>query len=114
MTSLVKKLDDATLANKGIKMGSFLILLSDDDKQEEALTKLAEKQKIKKLVLCTDNSNGPPKWKIDKDADVTVVLYTKNTVVESFAFGKGKLDDKAIDKVVAGVEGIKPKDEKDK
>ena len=73
---------------------------------------LAEKEGIKKLVLCTDNPAGPPKWKIDKDAEVTVVLYTKSTVVECFAFGKGKLDDKAIDQVVAGVERIKPKDDK--
>lgn len=94
-------------------MGSFVVLMTDDDKMEESLKKLAEKEGLKKLVLTIDNPNGPPKWKISKDADVTVVLYVKNTVKETFAFEKGKLDDKSIDKVIAGLDGIKPETKKD-
>lgn len=112
---MVKKLDAAAVENKGCRMGSFVVLMTDDDKMEESLKKLAEKEGLKKLVLTIDNPNGPPKWKISKDADVTVVLYVKNTVKETFAFEKGKLDDKSIDKVIAGLDGIKPeKDEKKK
>lgn len=113
---MVKKLDAAAVANKDCKMGSFVVLMTDDDKMEESLKKLAEKEGIKKLVLAIDNPNGPPKWKIAKDADVTVILYAKQTVKESLAFEKGKLDDKAIDGVIAKLDSIKPekKDEKKK
>lgn len=113
MTSLVKKLDAAAVANKDIRMGGFVVLLTDDDKMEDALKKLAEKEGIKKVMLGIDSPAGPPKWKVEKDADVTVVLYAKNTVKESFAFAKGKLDDKAIDAVVAGIDSLKPEKKKD-
>lgn len=94
-------------------MGSFLVMMSDDDKMEDALKKLAEKEKIKKIVLCVDNPNGPPKWKISKDAEVTVILYTKQTVEKTLAFEKGKFDDKAIDSVIAALDNIKPDAKKD-
>jgi archaellum component FlaG (FlaF/FlaG flagellin family) len=110
---LVKKLDAAAVANKDCKMGSFVVLMTDDDKMEDALKKMAEKEGLKKVVLTIDNPTGPPKWKIEKDADVTVILYAKNTVKESMAFEKGKLDDKAIEKVIAGLDSIKP-EKKDK
>ncbi len=116
LTSLVKKLDDAVAKNSDCKMGSYVVVMTDDDKMEDALKTMADKEKIKKVVLTIDNPNGPPKWKIAKDADVTVLLYVKNTVKESIAIEKGKLDDKAIDGVLAKLDSIKPekKDEKKK
>jgi hypothetical protein len=45
---------------------------------------------------------------VSKDADVTVVLYTKRTVKANYAFAKGGLNDKAIDKIVADVSKIVP------
>lgn len=111
---MVKKLDAAAIENKGCKMGSFVVVMTDDDKSEDALKKMAEKEGIKKVVLTIDNPNGPPKWKIEKDADVTVLLYVKGTVKESLAFGKGKLDDKAIETVIAKLDSIKPEKKDDK
>lgn len=93
-------------------MGSFVVVMTDDDKAEETLKKMADKEGLKKVVLTIDNPNGPPKWKIEKDADVTVILYVKNTVKETLAFEKGKLDDKAIEKVIAKLDSIKPEKEK--
>lgn len=113
LTSLVKKLDEAVAKNSDCKMGSYVVVMTDDDKAEDALKKMAEKEKIKKVVLTVDNPNGPPKWKLAKEADVTVTLYVKNTVKESIAFEKGKLDDKAIDGVIAKLDGIKPEKKKD-
>lgn len=113
LTSLVKKLDDAAIANKSCKMGSYVVIMSDDDKLEDELKKLAEKEGLKKVVLTIDNPNGPPRWKIAKDADVTVLLYVKNTVKESIAFEKGKLDEKGVEKVIAALDSIKPDTKKD-
>jgi hypothetical protein len=110
---LVKKLDEEVAKNTGAKMGSFVVVLTDDDKSEDKLKDLAEKEKIKKVVLCTDNPSGPEKWKIAKEADVTVLLYVKSTVKKNFAFEKGKMTDKDITAIVDAVKEILP-EKKDK
>lgn len=109
MTSLVKKLDAAVAENKDAKMGSFVVVMTDDaDKMEKSLKELAEKEKLSKVVLTIESSAGPGDYDISKDADVTVVLYKKKTVVKNMAFGKGKFDSKAVDAVAAELKSILP------
>ena len=48
------------------------------------------------------------KYKVNKDADVTVVLYTQHMVKANHTFAKGELKDKDIDAVVADVVKIVP------
>lgn len=108
LTSLVKKIDAATAKNSSCNMGSFVVFLSDDEGMEGKLKAFAEKEGIKELVLSIDNPAGPKGYNISKDADVTVVLYTKRKVVENYAFKKGELDDAAVEKIVADVKKILP------
>jgi L-lactate utilization protein LutC len=108
LTSLVKKIDEATIQNADKRMGSFVVMLSDDDTLEGKLKELAEEKQLKKVVLTIDNPAGPDGFNISKDADVTVVLYVKKKVVKSLAYEKGQLDDKAIQEVVASVAEILP------
>src|SRR5437660_6647575 len=75
LTSLVKKIDAATVKNNEKSMGSFVVFCSDDEALEKNLKKLAEKEKLEKIALTIDNPAGPDKYKIAKDADITVVLY---------------------------------------
>lgn len=108
LTGLVKKIDDATVKNADKRMGSFVVLMSDDDKLEGKLKELAEKEKLKKVILTIDNPSGPDKYDIAKEAEVTVILYAKKKVVKNFAFEKGKLDDKAVGEIVGSVKDILP------
>ena len=108
LTSLVKKLDDVTVKNASAKMGSFVVFCSDDEGLENKLKDLAKKQNLKKIVLTIDNRAGPPGWEIAKDADVTVVLYTKKTVKANYAFKKGELKDKDVANIIADVKKILP------
>jgi hypothetical protein len=109
LTSLVKKLDQATADNSACRMGSFIVLLNDDDNLEKKLKDLADKEKIKKLVLTLEpNAAGPGSWKINKEADVTVVLYNKRKVAANYAFKKGELKDGDIEKIVGDVKKITP------
>ena len=116
LTSLVKKIDAATASNADFRMGSFVVFLNDDDGLEKQLKGLADKEKLKKIVLTIETDTaGPPKYEVAKEADVTVVLYTKGKVKANYAFKKGELKDKDIDKIVADVAKILPeKTEKDK
>ena len=74
------------------------------------MKELAAKEGLKKIVLSIDNPSGPKDYKVAKDADVTVVLYTRQQVKVNYAFKKGELKDKDIDKIVSEVSKILPKD----
>ena len=67
---------------------------------EDQLKEWAEKEGIKKTILALDNPAGPENMKVDKDADVTVVLYLKKTVKYNYAFKKGDVNKKAVDQIV--------------
>jgi L-lactate utilization protein LutC len=111
LTSLVKKIDEATAKTSDCRMGSFVVFCSDAEGLEKQLKELAEKQDLKKVVLSIDNPSGPPDYKVAKDADVTVVLYTKHSVKANHAFKKGELKVEHIEKVLKDVSKIVPKDE---
>jgi transketolase len=105
---LLKKLDETTIKNKDCSMYSFVVFLSDDDKMEGKLKEMAEKAKLKKLIVSLDNAQGPPKYKINKDADITVVLYTERTVKANYSFAKGKMTEKDLETIVKDVSKITP------
>lgn len=103
LASLVKKLDAETAKNASAKMGSFVVFCNDDEKLEDELKTWAEKQGIKKTILAIDNPAGPEKMKVEKDADVTVVLYSKRKVKYNYAYKKGELNSKAVDQIAADI-----------
>src|SRR5262249_28857456 len=106
LTKLIKTIDAETAKNSKAQMASFVVFLSNDEKLEGQLKDLAKKEGIKHTVLSIDNPTGPEKYKVAKEADVTVVLYTDHKVVANHTFRKGELNDKAIGKVVTNVPKI--------
>jgi hypothetical protein len=110
VTALIKKIDAATEENKENHMGSFVVFLNDSEDLGGKLKEMADKENIKNTVLAIDNPAGPAAYKVAKDADVTVVLYNKHKVKANFAFAKGELKDKDIDRILAGVPNIVAKD----
>ena len=108
MTSLVKKLDKATADNKSGRMGSFVVFLSNDEGLEQKLKGLAKKENLKNTVLTIDNASGPKGYDIAKDADVTVVLYTRRTVKVNHAYKKGEFTDKDVNQIVKELPKILP------
>ena len=108
LTSLVKKIDKLVLKNRKKQMKAFVILLTEDPDADEAkLKKLAEKHGIKFVPLTLfDGLAGPPNYRISKDAETTVMLWRDVKIKANFAFEKGKLDKKAIAKIVKDTEII--------
>src|SRR6516162_7990453 len=89
LTSLVKKIDAATGENKKARMGSFVVFCSDDEGLEKKLKALADKESIKNTIFAIDNPAGPKAYKVAKDAEVTVILYDRQTVRSNHAYRKG-------------------------
>ncbi len=115
LTSLVKKIDAATASNSSCKMGSFVVFLGDEDDLKKQIKDLAEKEKIKNTILTLMSTpSGPPSYKVAKDAQFTVVLYNDRKVEANYAFAKGQLSDKDVEKIVGDLTKILPKDKKKK
>jgi hypothetical protein len=106
LTSLVKKLEQATVDHKDAKVAAWVVILTDDDKAEDKLKALADKENVKKTILAVESPAGPPEYKIAKDADVTVLLYENKKVKKNFVFEKGKLTEKAADEISAAVKEV--------
>jgi len=111
LASLAKKIDAATDKNSECKMGSFIVFLNDDEDLDKKLKDLADKEHLSKISLATlSNKAGPEAYKIAKDADVTVILYSKNECKGNYAFKKGEMTESDVEKIVADVAKIVPKD----
>jgi hypothetical protein len=110
LTSLVKKIDEVTVKNSKARMGSFVVVCSDDDKMEDKLKELAKKEDLKKTVLSlVDRKAGPKGYELREQADVTVVLYNKRKTQAQFAYKKGELKNKDVEEILNALPKILPK-----
>jgi hypothetical protein len=100
LTSLVKKIDEATVKNKKKEMGSFVIFLDKSDEYEKKVKALGDKIALKETVLALDNPAGPKGYNIAKEADVTVLLYVDRKVKANFVYEKGKLTAADVEKIM--------------
>jgi len=88
LASLVKKLDaEVAKAGKG-KMSAAVIFLSDDEGMKDQIEKFKETNGVKNVSLALDGSKGPESYKIDKNAEVTAILYKSKKVKANHAFEK--------------------------
>ena len=104
--SLVRELDArAAKANKARprRLNVAAILTTDDENGKAKLLNLREKYKIDNVTLAIDNPSGPRGYKLAREAQVTVLLCEDLTVRVNYAFEKGKLDEKAIFKILLDI-----------
>ena len=103
VANLVKELDDKVGANKDKSMCAFVVLLTDDaDAGAKQLTKLKEDKKIAHTPLTVyDGNAGPEKYKISKDAAVTVMMWNKMKVRANHAYAKAAIPAEEVKKISA-------------
>ncbi len=108
VTKLVKEIDGLVGKNRDSRMSAFVVVLTDDpDAQEASLKKTAEGQGIKHTPLTVyENSVGPAKYRIAKDADVTVMMWVDSDVKVNHALKGSDLNAEAIAKIVGDTKKI--------
>jgi hypothetical protein len=106
LKKLIDVLEVETAKNAKAELNSFVVFCSDNEKLKDQLKELAEKAKLKNVVLAIDEPAGPDKYNISKDADVTVVVYKERVVTSNYTFGKGKMTEKDIAKITADIAKI--------
>ena len=95
--ALLQKIDSCCTKND--EMNSCVIFCSDESGMDKKLKSMAQDAGLKKLVVSLDTAHGPEGYNVTKDAAVTVLLYRDRVVKANYAFKKGELNDKSVEKV---------------
>ena len=53
-----------------------------------------------------EDAGGPPSYRLNRDADVTVLLFVKQKVVANFAFRAGELTEEKVGEVMKALPKI--------
>jgi hypothetical protein len=105
---LVQGFDKALLTHKAAGLRSWVTFLSDDQPAlDPKVVKWGKKHGISNVSLAVfEDVDGPPSYKLSRDAEVTVLLFVKQKVVRNFAFRPGELNEKKIAEVLKALPEI--------
>jgi hypothetical protein len=101
LKKLIARIDETAARNPKAELNSFVVFCSNNDKLESELKSFAEKANLKSVILAIEEPAGPEKYNINRDAEITVLLYKERVVKANHSFGKGQLTEKDVDKVSA-------------
>jgi hypothetical protein len=105
LASLVRGIDRELIAHKSADLRAWVTFLSDDQPAlDPRLVKWAQDQAIRLVPLgIFEDAGGPPSYRLNREAEVTVLLAVKQKVVHRFAFRPGELTDERIAAVLKAV-----------
>ena len=114
LTSLVKKVDEKLQADD--KLRAFVVINSDQsDSLEDSIKETAKKNSLKKIpITLFESASGPPKYKLHKDAQVTVMMWVGGKVKVNHAFRSGEFNSNSIDKVLEDIPKLLEKNDEKK
>ena len=105
---LTAKLDKALADHKKDELRSWVTLLHEDQSKLDAdVVKWAKKHAVRGVpVGVFEDIDGPPSYRLNKNADVTLLISVKQKVVVNRAFRAGELTDAKIAEIVNAVPTI--------
>ena len=108
VAQLSKEFDNVVAKNRDQKMAGFVVLMSNDPKSAApSLVAAADKYKISQMPLTTfKGSHGPDGYKINADADVTVMMWVDGQVKVSRGMSNADINKESIAKLVAETKTI--------
>ncbi|OAI54290.1 hypothetical protein AYO44_15220 [Planctomycetaceae bacterium SCGC AG-212-F19] len=99
---LTAQVDKQVTANKAADVRAWITFLHNDQAGfDKDLVQWTQKHGLKVLPAGVfEDLDGPPSYKLKREADVTVLLFVKRKVVANFAYRAGELTDEAIGEVM--------------
>lgn len=96
--TLVQGLDRALENHKAAHLRVWVTFLSEDEPALNAqVVRWGQRHAIRQVPLGVfEDADGPPSYRLSREADVTVLLFVKQRVMANFAFRSGEL---TLDKV---------------
>jgi hypothetical protein len=105
---LVNRIDQAVADHKKADLRAWVTFVSKDQLTLDAeLLKWGPQHAIKSTPLGVfEDPDGPPAYRLGKDAEVTVIFFVKRKVTANFAFRAGELNDEATAEVMKALAGV--------
>lgn len=104
LAKLVREVEAAAAATgKDNEVGACVVVTDTSAVTKKALGRLADDANLKHVILAVIDPAKVKDYELNRDADVTVLLYSKRVVRSNFAFPPDKLDEKTVADVAAEV-----------
>jgi hypothetical protein len=89
-------------------VASWMTVLGEKTVTSDNLAKWSKETGLKQIpVGIFDDPDGPPSYRLNKEAEVTVLLFTKKKVIANYALQKNELTDKTIEKIKGDLKSLK-------
>jgi hypothetical protein len=107
---LVAGLDQTMVDSKAAELRAWVTFLGQDEPSlAPQILQWGKKHALRGVPLAVfEDSGGPPSYRLNRDADVTVLLSVKQKVVRNFAFRTGELTEERIAEVLKAAPSILP------
>jgi hypothetical protein len=107
---LVAGLDKAVADHKAVGLRAWVTFLSEDQTTlDPKVVAWGKKYAVRDVPLGVFESvDGPPSYRLGRDADVTVLLFVNRKVVSNFAFREGELTEGRVADVLKTLPAIVP------
>ncbi len=108
---LLRGVDKALAEHKKADLRAWATFLHDDESAfGPRVLAWSKKQSLRNVPLAVfEDVEGPPAYRIGRDADVTVLLSVKQKVVKNFAFRAGELTDARVAEILKAILALVPK-----
>lgn len=104
---LLAGLDRASLARKESGFKAWMTLLAETA-DLDGLAKWSQKQGLGAVpVGAFEDVDGPPAYKLNRDADVTILVFVNKKVTANFALRSGELTDAKVAEVLKSLDTLK-------
>jgi len=105
---LAHQLDKALNENKDSELRAWVTFVSDDQTSlDPKVVRWSQKHATGNVPLAVfEDVDGPPAYRLARDADVTVLLSTRQQVVANFAFRPGELTEERVNEVLRALARI--------
>jgi hypothetical protein len=98
------KCDDLVAGQAKDTVFAWMTVLGEKTVSLDDLAKWGKAAGLKGIPLGVfDDPVGPPSYKLNADAEVTVLLYNQRKVLANFAFRAGELNDEGVKKIAAAL-----------
>src|SRR5262245_48289947 len=108
IANLIKKLDEAISTHQAVGLTSWVVFLAESrGTLDTKIDQLARQNSIGTLPLTlVEDRDGPPAYRIHRDAEVTVLFSVKQKLVASHAFKANELTDARVLDVMSSLAKI--------
>lgn len=108
---LTRGLDKALVDHKTSELRAWVTFLNADQTNfDPKVVAWSKKEAVRQVPLSVfEDADGPPSYRLSRDAEVTVLVFVKQKVVANFAFRAGELSDEHIADVLKAVAGVAAK-----